>query len=222
MIQEFANKDRRETKTPFTEHFVARDLGRVHVRDYAGAGPAFVLMHGFPDNSHIYDDLIPHLVAAGRRVVAFDFLGFGESDKPMGAAYSFQQQLGDLGAVVEELKLGKIVPVGHDAGGPAAINFAIERPDRVASLCILNTFYGAVPGIRLPELVELFATPSLKAFALALARSPEQFAWLLKFQQNIFRDGLAESHKDRFSTFLVPIINDSFLRQPSSVQPSLN
>ena len=41
-------------------------------------------MHGFPDNLHIYDYLIPHLVARGRRVVAFDFLGFGEFDKPAG------------------------------------------------------------------------------------------------------------------------------------------
>jgi hypothetical protein len=74
---------------------VLRDQGSIYVRDYAGAGPAFALMHGFPDNLHIYDYLIPHLVARGRRVVAFDFLGFGESDKPAGATYSFGQQLGD-------------------------------------------------------------------------------------------------------------------------------
>jgi haloalkane dehalogenase len=35
-----------------------------------------VLMHGFPDNLHIYDELIPHLVAAGRWVVTFRFPGF--------------------------------------------------------------------------------------------------------------------------------------------------
>ena len=58
--------------------------GSLYVRDYAGAEPAFVLMHGFPDNLHIWDDLIPHLTASGRRVVTFDFLGFGASDKPAG------------------------------------------------------------------------------------------------------------------------------------------
>ena len=41
-------------------------------------------------------DLIPHLTAAGRRTIAFDFLGFGASDKPEGAVYTFEQQLGDL------------------------------------------------------------------------------------------------------------------------------
>jgi pimeloyl-ACP methyl ester carboxylesterase len=85
----------------------------------AGAGPAFVLMHGFPDNLHIYDYLIPHLVARGRCVVAFDFLGFGESDKPAGATYSFGQQLGDLKAVVDALGLEKIIPVAYDSSGSA-------------------------------------------------------------------------------------------------------
>jgi haloalkane dehalogenase len=85
-------------KPPFSEHRVPRGQGSIYARDYKGAGPAFVLMHGFPDNLHIYDDLVPYLVAGRRRVVAFDFLGFGASEKPSGATYSFKQQLGDLGS----------------------------------------------------------------------------------------------------------------------------
>jgi peptidoglycan/xylan/chitin deacetylase (PgdA/CDA1 family) len=54
-----------------------RDQGRIYARDYKGSGPAFVLMH---DNLHIYDELIPYPVAGGRRVVAFDFLGFAGHD----------------------------------------------------------------------------------------------------------------------------------------------
>ncbi len=93
----------------FAEHRIPQGQGSLSVRDYAGSGPAFVLLHGFPDNSHIYDDLIPYLTAAGRRTIAFDFLGFGASDKPEGASYSFEQQLGDLQAVVETLGLDEIV-----------------------------------------------------------------------------------------------------------------
>jgi pimeloyl-ACP methyl ester carboxylesterase len=70
-------------KPPFSEHRVPRGQGSIYARDYKGAGPAFVLMHGFPDNLHIYDDLVPYLVAGRRRVVAFDFLGFGASEKPL-------------------------------------------------------------------------------------------------------------------------------------------
>ncbi|WP_158804179.1 alpha/beta fold hydrolase [Acidisoma sp. L85] len=194
----------------FDEHLVPREQGEVYARDYAGAAPAFVLLHGFPDNLHIYDQLVPHLVAAGRRVVTFDFLGYGASDKPAGNRYGFKQQLGDLEAVVEALGIDKIVPVAHDAGGPAAINFAIDHPDRVASLCILNTFYAAAPSLRLPELIELFATPGLKALADAILQSPEQFAWLLRFQQRIFLETLPEEHKAAFEAFLAPIINNNF------------
>lgn len=52
-----------DNKPSFIEHYVLREQGRVYARDYPGTGPAFVLLHGFPDNLHIYDELIPHLVA---------------------------------------------------------------------------------------------------------------------------------------------------------------
>jgi haloalkane dehalogenase len=118
--------------------------------------------------------------------------------------------LGDLEAIVEALHLDKIVPVGHDAGGPAAINFAIDHPDRVASLCILNTFYAAAPTLRLPELIELFATPGLKALTDAILNSPEQLAWVLRFQQKKFLETLPEEYKATFEEVLAPIINNNF------------
>ena len=173
--------DRMNDKTSFSEHRVPRGQGSIYVRDYKGAAPAFVLMHGFPDNLHIYDDLIPYLVAGGRRVVAFDFLGFGASEKPSGATYSFNQQLGDLAAIVDMLGLDKIVPVAHDSSGPAAVNFTIEHPDRVESVCILNSLYAEAPTVKYPEFIELFATTNLKALTRAILQSPEQFAWVLNF-----------------------------------------
>jgi haloalkane dehalogenase len=199
-----------DTKPAFTEHLIQREQGRVYARDYEGIGPAFVLLHGFPDNLHIYDELIPHLVDAGRRVVTFDFLGYGASDKPVGASYSFKKQQDDLEAVVEALHLDKIVPVGHDAGGTAAINFSIDHPDRVTTLCLLNTFYAAAPTIRLPELIELFATPSLKALTDAILQSPEQLAFVLRFQQKKFLKTLPEEQKASFESILAPIINNNF------------
>jgi haloalkane dehalogenase len=199
-----------EIKQKFSESFVQREQGKIYARDYTGNDPAFVVLHGFPDNLHIYDELIPHLTAAGRRVVSFDFLGYGASDKPVGMHYTFKQQQKDLEAVVETLQLGKIVPVGHDAGGPAAINFALDHPDRVASICLLNTFYAAAPTIRLPELIELFATPKLKALALAILESPEQLAFLLRFQQQKFLKTLPEKYHASFEAILAPIINNNF------------
>jgi haloalkane dehalogenase len=203
-------------ETAFTEHRVPREQGRLYVRDYDGTGPAFVLMHGFPDNLHIYDDLIPYLTATGRRVVAFDFLGFGASDKPAGASYSFEQQLGDLSAVVQTLGLGKVVLVAHDSSGIAAINFAVEHPYKIASLCILNSAYDNSPLNVWPEMIVLFADPALEALALAVAQSPAQFSWLLDWQRQEFEKLMPADQKPHFEQFIGPLIAENFTMQPSS------
>jgi haloalkane dehalogenase len=200
----------------FAEHRVERDCGSAYIRDFPGSGPAFVLLHGFPDNSHIYDDLIPHLAAAGRRTVAIDFLGFGASDKPEGARFSFDQQLGDLEAVVAALGLDRIVTVGHDAGGPAAVNFALKHPERTAEVCLMNAFYGDAPGLRVPEFIELFSNKSLKALTQHFLASPQQFAWLLGFQRDQMQVGLTEAQRTRYADFLGPIIDNNFRQRPSA------
>jgi len=200
----------------FSEHHIPREEGRVYARHYAGSGPAFVLMHGFPDNLHIWDDLIPYLVASGRRVVTFDFLGFGASDKPSGATYSFKQQLGDLEAVVEGLALGKIVPVAHDSSGMATLNYALTHRAAVESVIMLNSAYSEDATVLWPEMITLFATRSMQPLAMAIAQSPEQFGWLLKWQQKQFLDSLPEVQKPHFNAFIGPLISDNFIAQPSA------
>ena len=73
----------------YTEHRIPRGASTIYARHYAGTGPALVLMHGFPDNLHIYDRLIPYL--RGRQVITFDFLGWGTSDKPTDYPYTSKQ-----------------------------------------------------------------------------------------------------------------------------------
>jgi pimeloyl-ACP methyl ester carboxylesterase len=200
----------------FSEHRIARDQGQIYARDYAGSGPAFVLMHGFPDNLHIWDDLVPYLVAAGRRVVTFDFLGFGASDKPAGAAYGFRQQLDDLAAVVAGLDLGRIVPVAHDSSGMAALNYALAHPDGTDSVVMLNSAYCEDEQVVWPEMITLFATRSMQPLAMAIAQSPQQFGWLLQWQQKQFLDALPDGQKSHFQNFMGPLISDNFVVQPGA------
>jgi haloalkane dehalogenase len=207
--------NRMDSTPSFVEHRVPRQEGKVYARDYESAAPAFVLMHGFPDNLHIWDDLVPYLIAGGRRVVTFDFLGFGASDKPAGAAYSFKQQLGDLEAVVEALGLGKIVPVAHDSSGFASINYALAHPEGVDSVIMLDSAYAEDSTFLWPEMVTLFATKSLHALAMAVAQSPEQFGWLLNWQKQKFLGALHEAQKPHFNEFLGPLISDNLLTQNS-------
>jgi pimeloyl-ACP methyl ester carboxylesterase len=148
----------------YTEHYAHLDQHRLYVRGYAGKDPPIVLMHGFPDNMHLYDRLIPHL-APPRRVIAFDSLGWGASDKPAGYPYTAANQVLELNAVVEELKLERIVLVVHDASGPPGINWALAHSKRMAGLVLLNTYYCAMPTLGAPEVIWLFSTPLVRSIA---------------------------------------------------------
>jgi haloalkane dehalogenase len=144
---------------PSQHYFVKRDSYRISAREYSGRGPALVLLHGFPDNSHLYDALVPHL--RGRRVVTFDFLGWGRSDKPQQRRYTFAGQVRDLHAVIDQLKLGRIELVAHDAGVPAAVNWALAHPGQTVSLTLMNGFYEPTPAVRPPALIALLALGQL-------------------------------------------------------------
>jgi haloalkane dehalogenase len=198
------------------EFRVNQGQGDLFVRDYPGRGPAYVGLHGFPDNLHIFDEWAPLLAAAGRRVVTFDFLGFGSSDKSPDFTYNFDQQVTDLEAVVDSLNLDRVIPVAHDAGGPAAINFALKNPEQTAGVCLLNCFYGRAPSLRLPEFIELFATPSLSALTGAMIRDRSQFAWILNFQRSQFKNGLSAAQAKHYEEALAPIIDQNFRQSPSA------
>jgi pimeloyl-ACP methyl ester carboxylesterase len=148
---------------------VRRGPHRLHAELTDGPGTPLVLMHGFPDSTHLYDRLLPHL--AGRRpVVRFDFLGWGRSDKPAGYPYTAANQTGDLDAVMASVPADRVVLVAHDASGPPAIDWALDHPDRVAALVLLNTYYHWTPGLRRPPAIALYSTPVVRAVARAVVR----------------------------------------------------
>jgi haloalkane dehalogenase len=212
------------TAGAYQERRVPRAGANIYVRDYPGQGPAYVLMHGFPDNLHIYDELAPLLAASGRRVVTFDFLGYGASDKPKGMTYSFVQQLADLTAVVDALELGPFVPVPHDASGPAAINYALNNPRRISSMVLLNTFYHESTTIHFPELITLFSEPQLHALAMSYLADPAKMQQLLQFQNKQFLVHANQAQRDVFNNVLQPSINANFASGsgPAFVQMTLD
>jgi haloalkane dehalogenase len=153
----------------YKESWVKRNGHRVYAREYPGQEPAIVLLHGFPDNLHLYDRLLPHLTPP-RRVVTFDFLGWGASDKPTGYPYTAANQTGDLDAVIRQLGLQQVTVVVHDASGPPGIDWALEHPERVAALVLLNTYYCRMRGLRPPEAIWLFSTPLVRQVARPASR----------------------------------------------------
>jgi haloalkane dehalogenase len=151
--------------------------GLLHVKDFPGAGPALVVMHGFPDDSRIYDRLAPLL--APRRVVAVDWLGYGRSNRVPPGPFDGARHQRELHAVLDSLELGRVGLVGHDASGPDAIDFALGEPGRVGHLILLNTYYGHAPAGRFPEMIRLLADPGLTPLADAMMDDPNQRLWLL-------------------------------------------
>lgn len=196
-----------------TGAFVTRDQHRIWLQECAGAEPAIVLMHGFPDNLHLYDRLVPYL-SPPRRVVAFDFLGWGGSDKPSAHAYTSRSLTLDLDAVIEQRGLGQVVLVAHDASGPPAIDWALDHPDRVAALVLLNTYYSEMPALRRPEAIWLFSTPLVKDVTRPVSALFDHFLFRRMYWWQVgrfFRDAGVRS------AFL-PLLYQQFEATPSAHQ----
>jgi pimeloyl-ACP methyl ester carboxylesterase len=194
----------------YQETFVQRGQHRIYVRDYAGDEPAIVLMHGFPDNLHLYDRLVPFL--APRRVVCFDFLGWGRSDKPPGYPYTASNQIGDLDAVLSQLGLQQVVLVAHDASGPPAIDWALDHPERVAGLVLLNTYYCAMPTLRPPEAIFLFSTPGIRSIARPVSRLFGHWIFRRMYWWQVGRFFRDAEVRDAF----VPLLYEQFDAVPSA------
>src|SRR5262249_22259133 len=196
---------------------------QIAVYVYPRPDPAFVLMHGFPDNAHIYTPLIAQL--AGHHVIAFDFLGWGASDKPMPPSATSIGQEGDLGAVIAAPGLTSPILVGHDASGPVALNWALAHPTQTGGVAPLNTYYGRTPALRFPEFIQLFSDPTYAALATAIAQSPAQMGWLLNWQGAQLRPGgrareaLEASMQAQFMA--TPSVLPAFLSVTQDLWPSV-
>ena len=104
-----------------------------------GEGPPVLLLHGFPDSSYLWRHQIPALVATGRRVIAPDLRGFGESDKPAEVeAYGMRTALNDLVALTQAFGVQRADVIGHDWGAALAWMYAFLMPRRVDHLAVLS------------------------------------------------------------------------------------
>jgi haloalkane dehalogenase len=105
-----------------------------------GTGPAVVLIHGEPTWSFLWRKVIPPIRDAGYRVVAPDLPGFGRSDKPIDLDwYTYDRHTASLVALLDELDLRAATVVVHDWGGPIGLRAAVERPERIARMVVLDT-----------------------------------------------------------------------------------
>ena len=105
-----------------------------------GEGPPVLLIHGFPDSHRLWRHQVPALTGAGKRVIAPDLRGLGDSDKPPEVAdYGIRHSVSDMLALLDALEIERAQVVGHDFGAVVAWGlaaFAPERVDRLAALSV--------------------------------------------------------------------------------------
>jgi haloalkane dehalogenase len=105
-----------------------------------GDGPPVVFFHGEPTWSFLWRKVIGPVRDAGYRCIAPDLAGFGRSDKPIDIDwYSYDTHVAMMAPLLEELDVRDATVVVHDWGGPIGLRLAVENPDRIARMVVLDT-----------------------------------------------------------------------------------
>lgn len=99
-----------------------------------GEGPLVLLVHGFPDTAHTWDEIRPALAEAGYRAVAPFTRGYLPTEVPQREAFDSDTLGRDIVALIEALGESSAIVVGHDWGASAAYSAAGLQPERVRML----------------------------------------------------------------------------------------
>jgi haloalkane dehalogenase len=128
-----------------------------------GRGDPVVLVHGTPTWSFMYRAIIEGL-SGGCRCIAPDNIGFGLSDKPAAYTYRPEKQAEYLSALIQHLELKNVTLVVHDFGGPIGLSYALDNPQNVKHLVVMNTWLWSLRGNANAERANRFIKGALGRF----------------------------------------------------------
>ncbi len=123
---------------PFESKYLELEAGKMHYID-EGQGSPIVMIHGTPSWSFLYRNLIK-ILRKTHRCIAMDFIGFGLSDKPEGWSYKPRAHAANFEKLMDHLQLKNITLLVHDFGAPIGLAYAINHPDNVKNIVMLNTW----------------------------------------------------------------------------------
>ena len=103
----------------------------------AGAGPPILMLHGLGGTKAEFLPSVAAL-APSYRTIAVDLLGFGDSDKPLGASYGPEYQARGIARLLDSLELERAHFVGHSMGGRVALEFGFLHPERTLGLVLMT------------------------------------------------------------------------------------
>jgi len=149
--------------------------GELHLLEWSTEGVPMLLLHGFGNEAHIWDDFAP-IVAPHYRTLALDHRGHGQSDWDREGRYDVDTLVDDVEAVTAALGIGRMVLVAHSLGGRVATVFAGRHPERVAGFVIVDIGpeVDLRGSLRIRQDVESNLTPvfdSVEEYARALSLS---------------------------------------------------
>lgn len=155
---------------PFVDHHLDVDGGRMHYVD-EGAGAPILFVHGTPSWSFEWREVIRGLRDT-HRCVAPDHLGYGLSDHPAEWSYTPAAHAANLGRLVDALDLHELTLVVHDVGGPIGLGWAVEHPERIKRIVVVNSFAWAVDDPQVKRIRRLVEGPIGRWMYLSLNASP--------------------------------------------------
>ena len=177
-----------------------------------GDGAPVVLIHGTPSSSYIWRNIMPSLLEAGYKVHLFDLLGYGLSERPQDPATdtSVTGQVPILEGLLALWGLKEAHIIAHDIGGAVAQRFAIQSPERVTSLTMLDVVsYDSWPSKRTHEQMQSGLEKLIKA---SDTDHREHFReWLYSTVEN--KDRLADTSMETYLDFICgPVGQASFFQ----------
>ena len=158
----------------FLDRNLLVDGVRLAYRD-RGEGEPVVFVHGTPSWSHEWRHVVPAVEAAGHRVVTYDLLGYGDSERPLDRDTSVAAQTDLLIDLLDELGLERPSLVTHDIGGAIGQRIAVLHPQRARRLVLIDAVsYDSWPSETWQEIIknrlESYAAMSAEDFEEMLTR----------------------------------------------------
>lgn len=141
-----------------------------HTYCYAdtGQGPVMLLLHGLGGSLYDWRHMIEPL-SRTHRVIALDFLGSGESDKPPDVDYGFAAQAVRVARFLDALGIRRVTLVGNSYGGGVTLLFALRWPERVERMVLIDP---ACYADRIPLFVPLGRMPGVECLSKRLPVEP--------------------------------------------------
>lgn len=142
------------------EKFIQANGLQFHMLDWGGHGKWAVLLHGLASQAHIWDLVAPQL-SESLRVIAIDQRGHGLSDKP-DAGYDFASITHDLDQLLTVLDIERATLIGHSWGGNVAVQYAVDHPQRVTGLVLVDGGFLQIPAhVDWPTAEKMLEPPDL-------------------------------------------------------------